>query len=180
MHMQVAAPVRTEPRGTVALQDDALARLGAGLDGDVDRSVEGVQGRAGAERRRRHGHGDDAVQLVATAFEHGVSSHHDLDEQVACRPAVGTDLSLAGKLDPGTGVDAGRNLHGQGAPCAHPPVARAFGARVRDRRPESLALRAGSRRHHLTEEGPLHLLDLAAALAQHADLGVAARGRAGA
>jgi hypothetical protein len=97
-----------------------------------------------------------------------VVRHGDLDIQVARRAAAGADLAFAGQLDAGARVDPGRNLEGEGAPGADPTLARALETRVVDRRAVALAGLAGPSRHHLPEEGPLHRLHLAAAVAQDA------------
>ena len=119
------------------------------------------------------------MQLIALPLEHRVGGNDDLDVEVAGRAAVRADLALAGELDSRTGVDAGRDLDGEGAPGADPAVAGAFGARMRDGLAVALALRAGTGGHDLPEEGALHLLDLAAALAHRAGDGLAVRCRAG-
>ena len=75
---------------------------------------------------------DGAVQVVALPPEQRVRPLDDLDEQVAGRAAAGAGLALAGELDPGAGVDAGRDLDGERPAGAHPAVAAALVARVRD------------------------------------------------
>ena len=72
-------------------------------------------------------------------------------------------------------LDARRHLQGQRAPGADPAVAAAVDARVGDDRAEALARGARPSRHHLAQERPGDLLDLAAALADVAP----AQGRAG-
>ena len=97
----------------------------------------------------------------------------DLDVEVAGRAAAGADLALLGELDPGAGVDAGRDLDGEGAPRADPAVAGALAARVGDDRAEAAAGRARAQGADLAEERALHVGDLAGAAA-----GLARRSRA--
>ena len=47
----------------------------------------------------------------------------DLDVEVACRSAARSDLALAGQLDPGAGVDPGRDLDRDRATGPDPAVA---------------------------------------------------------
>ena len=54
-------------------------------------------GHLGAERRRRHGDGDRAVQVVAAPLEDRVRQLVDLHVQVAGRTAAGADLALAAR-----------------------------------------------------------------------------------
>jgi hypothetical protein len=116
------------------------------------------------------------VQFISVPFEHRVRRNHDLDEEIPHRAAVGADLAFPLQLDPGAGVHTWRHLDGQSAAAADAPFTRALRARVRDGGAEALALRARTRGHDLTEEGPLHRLDLAHALAHDAGLGLAALG----
>src|SRR5690606_40324317 len=91
------------------------------------------------------------------------SDHPKLDVQVAGWAATRADLALAGQLDAGARVDARRDLDGQRPPRTDPAVARALTARPRVDRAVPVALRAWPGRHHLAEERPLHLADLALA-----------------
>src|SRR5690606_9355546 len=166
------------PHAPVVERDD-LPRLRAGLDVDGLGAVQRLDGHAGAERRRRHRDLDRAVQVVALPLEDRVRPFHDLQEQVAGRPAAGADLALAGELDVDAVLHPGGDLDLHGAPGADPPVARALGARVADHRAETAARRARPGRHDLAEERALHLLHLAAAVTGVAGLGVGAGGASG-
>ena len=50
------------------------------------------------------------MQVVAAPLEDRVRALDDLDVEVAGRAAAGADLALAGELDAGAGVHAGRDL----------------------------------------------------------------------
>ena len=102
----------------------------------------------------------------------------DLDEQVAGRAAAGADLALLGELDPGAGVDTGRDLDGQRAARADPALAGALAAGVGDDGAEAAAGRAGPQGADLAEERALHVGDLAGAAAGLAGDRLAARRRA--
>ena len=127
--------------------------------------LERRQGQRGAERGRGHRHRDRAVQVVAVPGERRVRGDVDLDVEVAGRAAAGPDLALLGQLDAGAGVDAGGDLDGQGAARADPAVAGALAARVGDDRAEAAAGGAGPQGADLAEERPLHVGDLARAVA---------------
>src|SRR5690606_4884611 len=111
--------------------------------------------------RQRHGR----QQVGALPGEGRVVGDVHLDVEVPRGPATGADLALPGQLDPGAGVDAGRDLHGQRATRAHAAVAGALGARLGDDRAEPAAGRTRTHRADLAEERALHLVDLAASAA---------------
>ena len=71
-------------------------------------AVEGVHRERGAQRRRGHRHLDGRVQVVAAPLERGVPVDGHLDVEVTGGPGAVPDLALAGELDAGAGVDAGR------------------------------------------------------------------------
>src|SRR5690606_37764910 len=106
-----------------------------------------------------------AVQVVAPAFEDRVRALDDLQEEVAGGPSAGADLALAGELDVGAVLDAGRNPDLDRAPGAHPALAGALHARVADHAAVAAALRARAGGHDLAEERARHLGHLAAAVA---------------
>ena len=175
---EVAAAGAAQVGDAQAAQGDRVAGLGARLIVELVGAVEGVQAERRAERGGGHRQLDRAVQVVAPALNVGVRVDRDLDVEVAGRAAAGADLALAGELDPGAGVDAGRDLEGQRAAGAHPAVAGALEARVGDDRRRSPGRSAhGPGGHDLAEEGALHLLDLAAPAADVA--GARCRCRAG-
>ena len=118
------------------------------------------------------------MQVVALALEDRVRPLDDLQEQVAGRAAAGAGLALAGQLDMGAVLDAGRDPHLDGAPRPDPAVGVALGARLADDRAEAAAAGARPGGHHLADERPGDLADLAAAVADVAGHRVRARRRA--
>ena len=148
------------------------ARLGAGADVELEGRL-GLRGlvaprrttsassvgsvERGAERGRRHRQRDRAVQVVAVAGERRVRRDVDLDVEVAGRAAAGADLALPVSWTRVPCVDAGRDLHRQGAARADPAVAGALAAGVGDDRAEAAAGRARPQRADLAEERALHV-----------------------
>ena len=104
----------------------------------------------------------------------------DLDVEVAGRATAGPDLALAGELDAGALVDAGRDGDGERAARADPAVAAALEARVGDDRAVAVARGARARRADVAEQRALHVLDVAVAVAGAAGDGLGAFARAGA
>ncbi len=106
-----------------------------------------------------------AVQVVAVPGEGRVRRDVDLDVEVTRGAAAGADLALLAQLHAGAGVDAGRDLDGEGAARAHPSVARTLPARVGDHGAEAATRRARPQGADLAEEGTLHVGDLALSVA---------------
>ena len=152
MHMQVAPCGAAQPCRPLAAQEKHLAGLGARSDVEDLLAIEGVEGDGGSESRGGHWERHGAVEFVALPLEYWVGCDGDLDIKIAGWSAVRADLALAGELDAGAGVDAGRDLDGEGAPGSDPTVARALGAGVLDGLAKALTLRAGSSGHDLAEE----------------------------
>jgi hypothetical protein len=121
--------------------------------------------RSASEGGRSHRHRDPALQVQSFTREDRVRGDVDLDVQVAGLPAAGADLALAAELDPGPRVDARRDLDGDRAARAHPAVARAVAARVRDDLAVPTTRRTRAQGPYLAEEGALHVLDLSTAVA---------------
>src|SRR5215467_2532417 len=161
-------------RGTLAVQRDRLAGLRSWPDVDVRRAVECLDLERCPERSRRHRDRQRAVQIIAVPLEDLMRALHDLQEQVTRRATAGANLALAGQLDVRAVLDSGGDPDLHSAPGTHPAIAVALGARAADDRAEPAARRARTRRHHLAEERPGDLTDLAPAVAH------VARGRMGA
>src|SRR6516225_2835829 len=161
-----------------AVHRDDLARLGAGADVQLPGPVQRLHAQRGAEGGRGHRDGHRAVQVVGLALADRVRPLDDLQEQVTRRAAARPDLPFAGQLDVGPVLHPGGNTDLDGAPGPDPAVAVAFGAGPPDDGAEPAARRARPRRHHLTEERPRDVADLAAAAAHVARLRVGARRRA--
>jgi hypothetical protein len=104
------------------------------------------------------------------AGEHGVLGDVHLDVEVAGRASAGTDLALPRQLHAGAGVDPGGDLDRDRAAGAHATLAGALAAGFGDDRPVAAA--GGTRAHgaDLAEEGALHLVHLAPAVAGLAGL----------
>src|SRR5699024_9185892 len=131
---------------------------------------------------RGHRHRHVAHQVVVLAGEQLVVLHVHFHVEVAGGTTPGADLALAGELDPGAVIDAGRHLDRQRPPGPYPAVAGALRARIRNHTAVSGTGRAGSGGADVTEERPLHVLHLAPAVAGAAGdrLGAGRRPRAGA
>src|SRR5690606_7548725 len=183
VHHQVAVAVDAaggaQPRHALPAQGAHGARLGARLDVQLLDAVEGGQRQRGAQRGGRHRQLHRAVQVGAVAGEQLVRLLLHLHVEVAGRAAAGADLALAGQPDPHPVGDARRDAHGDLAPRPHASVAAALAARLRDHLAEAPAVRARPRGDDLAEERALHALHLAAAVADVAHGGAAARGAAG-
>src|SRR5262245_8703742 len=161
-----------------AVHRDDLAGLGAWADVNVPGPVQRLHAQRGAERGSGHRDGHRAVQVVGVALEDRVRPLDDLQEQVTWRAAARPDLPFAGQLDVRPVLDARGNADLDGAPGADPSVAVAFRAGPADDGAETAARWARPRRHHLAEERPGDVADLAAAAAHVAGLRVGARRRA--
>src|SRR5665647_414766 len=151
-------------RDALAPQGHDVAGLDTPPDLQVDRPVEGVELDARAQCSRRHRELDRAVQVIAAALEGLVRGDADLDIEVTGRPSSRTDLALARELDPGAGVDAGRDPQLEVAAGADATLTRALKAGVGDDGAIALAGNARAGGHDLAEEGPLNLLDLTSCL----------------
>src|SRR5690606_14948553 len=95
---------------------------------------------------------------------------NDLHIEIARRAAARTDLGLSGELNPRAGIHPSGDLDLERAAYAYPAVACTFNARIGDHRAVPVTDRTRPRRHHLTEERPLDLADLAppsAGVARH-------------
>src|SRR5205823_2131998 len=90
--------------------------------------------------------------------------------QVTGRPARWTRLALVGEADPVAGIDAGRDLDGQGLRLPLAPVAVAAWARVFDHLPLAPAVGAGGDGAERAQERLLGRADLALATAGGAGL----------
>src|SRR5947209_8272896 len=159
VHVQVAATDTTgQMRDTTCAQCHNSPRLGAGLDVDRLFAVERLELHGRAKCSRGHGQRKVAVQVVAVAGEHRIRPLVDFDVEVAGGSATGPDLALTAVPDAQTVGDAGRDLHGQRPPGAHPSLARTVRAWVADARAHATALGARARCHELAEERALHAL----------------------
>src|SRR5215470_2993015 len=175
MDDQVAPAGAVQPLGAAPEHRDRLAGLRPRADVQIGGTVQGVHRERRAERRGRHGNRHGAVQVVTLPLEDLVRPLHDLQEQVAGRPAAGTGLTLAGQLDVGTVLDPGRDPYLDRAPGPDPAVRVALWTRLADDRAVATARGAGPRRHHLADEGPGDLADLTPAVADIARDRVRAR-----
>ena len=81
--MQVPAALAAQAPHAQAVEDDLVAGLAAGLDGDVLLAVEGLQREDGAQGGRGHGHAQLGVEVVAVALEELVRLLVDLQVEVA-------------------------------------------------------------------------------------------------
>src|SRR6202034_2397059 len=148
-----------------AVEREHLPGLGAGADIHVVGAVERLHRHGRAERGRHHRDRQRAVQVVALPLEDRVRLLHHLEEQVAGGAAAGAGLALARQLDVGAALAPGRDPHLHRPPAADPAVAVALRARPGQHGAVAAAVRAGLAGHHLAEEGPPDLADLAPALA---------------
>src|SRR6185312_608199 len=154
------------------VQRDDLAGLGARADVQVPGAVQRLHRQGRPERGGHHRDRDRAMEIVALALEDRVRPLHDLEEQVAGRPAAGADLPLARELDMRPVLDARRDPDLDGTAGAYPAVRVALGAWPPD---DGAVAAAGGTRpggHHLAEEGPGDLAYLAPARAHVAGLGM--------
>src|SRR4051812_16397692 len=175
VHDEVAAPAAAQVGDAQPAQGRRLAGLGARLDVQLLRAVQRLQGHGRSESGRGHRQPHGGVQVVPAADEGLVRREHDLDVEVAGRPVARADLTLAGELDAGAGVDTGRDLDREVAPRAHASLARALDARVGDHGAVPLAGGARAGGHHRAEERALRGVHLAAAAADVAPPGAGAR-----
>ena len=148
-----------------------------GLDLDRQLAVEALQLRRRAEDGVRHLHLERRQQVVAVAAEDVVVVDLDLEVEVAVRAARGAGLALAGEVEAHAGVDSGRHVDLHGALRAHPALAGAGRARVRDDRSVAAAGAARARGHHVAEQRTHRALDGPGAAADVAGDGLRA-GRA--
>ena len=81
--MQVPAALAAQAPHAQAVEDDLVAGLAAGLDGDVLLAVEGLQREDGTQGGRGHGHAQLGVEVVAVALEELVRLLVDLQVEVA-------------------------------------------------------------------------------------------------
>src|SRR5262245_41135419 len=98
---------------------------------------------AAAEGRGCEADRNLAGQVSTVTLEDRVLANHDLDVEVAWRPAVPARFAFARKPDPVARVDARWHLHGEPLAGPRAPLPRALRARVRDDRAASLAAWAG-------------------------------------
>ena len=159
--MQVPAALAAQAPHAQAVEDDLVAGLAAGLDGDVLLAVEGLQREDGAQGGRGHGHAQLGVEVVAVAFEELVRLLVDLQVEVAVGSAGRAGLAAPRHADTGPGGHPGGD--GDLQVLAHPGAALAGAvlAGGDDDGAVALAARAGRGGHHLSQQGAGHALDVA-------------------
>ena len=81
--MQVPAALAAQAPHAQAVEDDLVAGLAAGLDGDVLLAVEGLQREDGTQGGRGHGNAQLGVEVVTVALEELVRLLVDLQVEVA-------------------------------------------------------------------------------------------------
>ena len=102
VHVHRAAARALQVADAQALQDDVVIRLGARVDRHGLLTVESLQLKLGAQRRRGHRDRDPRVQVVASAIEHGVLLLANQQVQIAVRATTRANLGLAADADLGT------------------------------------------------------------------------------
>src|SRR6185503_20102988 len=166
---QVAArPAGDDVRHAAPAQPEGGAALCA--LGHLERllAFERGNGDLAAERRRRIGQRDFAVQIVAVAVKERMVLHVDDDVEIAGRAAAAARFALAAQAQALPARDAGGDLHRQLALVLHAAGATARGAGRADDRARSAALSAGAR----DREEALLVAQLASPVALRARLGL--------
>jgi len=135
--------------------------------GDLE-LVDGIEQMARSQRRRRHGHAQFGVQIVASAREGLIAGLVDLDIQITVRTASRTGFATPGHADTGSRGHSGRDVDINGGMHALAALAVAFAARRGDHSAEALTARARGGGHHVAQEGALHALNGALAIALRA------------
>ena len=178
--MQVPAALAAQAPHAQAVEDDLVAGLAAGLDGDVLLAVEGLQREDGTQGGRGHGHAQLGVEVVAVALEELVRLLVDLQVEVAVGAAGRAGLAAPRHTDPGPGGHPGGD--GDLQVLAHPGAALAGAvlAGGDDDGAVALATRAGRGGHHLSQQGAGHALDVTDPVALGAGDRLGARRAAGA
>ena len=119
--MQVPAALAAQAPHAQAVEDDLVAGLAAGLDGDVLLAVEGLQREDGTQGGRGHGHAQLGVEVVAVALEELVRLLVDLQVEVAVGAAGRAGLAAPRHADTGPGGHPGGD--GDLQVLAHPGAA---------------------------------------------------------
>src|ERR1700704_1317586 len=126
-----------------------------------------------AERRFRHGNGDNGVKVFATAVKKGMRQDFSDDVQIARGRARRSGISTAGNAHARSGLHPCRNSNFDGVGTAHAAFATACPADISNA-PGAAAARASQIEAHL----PAGLRYLPGTAAGGAGLGLAGRSRA--
>src|SRR5581483_11195755 len=153
----IAMAEALQHRHALATQDAHLARLNAGCELELDRSVERLDGDRRADGGLHDRQVDLRVDVVALANETwiGLDMHQHVD--VARAPSERACVTLAGEADALPVMDAGRNVDRHLAALDDAPGPVAVAARVLDDLAASVALRARVRADELSEHAARHL-----------------------
>ena len=168
LDMQVTAPGTAQAPHAQAGENHLIAALSARLDRHGPLAVQGRQWETRSQRRRRHGHAQFGVQVVASAREGLIAGLVDLDIQITVRTAGRTGFATPGHADTGSRGHSGRDVDINGGMHALAALAVAFAARRGDHSAEALTARARGGGHHVAQEGALHALNGALAIALRA------------
>src|SRR5581483_3044093 len=127
--------------------------------------VEGLEREPGPQGRLGHGDVHGLDQIEAVPLEPVMGPDHEVDVEVARRPAAGADGTPAGQTEGDAVVHAGGHVDLPGPGLAAPPVASAVDAGAAHLLPQSATALTGGGGDDLAEDGLAHPADLPGAVA---------------
>src|SRR5439155_2779465 len=164
-HAVIASAETLEYGHPAAAEDADLTRLGAGLEVELDITLERRDRDPGTECGLRHREIDGRVGVVCFTHESRMRPDADEDVEVTGLPAEQARVALAGEPDALAVVDPRRNLDLERALLEQAALAPTAGAGILDDAARTTATGAGLAADELAERRSRDMLDAAGAAA---------------